>query len=785
MLNLFNSFVVPGVPHVTVYHDDQDEHLYYMIPELPRVLRHPDGTPMFSLIAFARDLSLMREAAAELPPEETEGGLLSATFALEVSDQDQAKIREHIQGQQSPMLRFRPIFLGGPRVRVAPLHLVRPIKLAYPHWIDGSVGFDIIPGDVPTFVKARAGSEKPSLVNRNLASFEALLGQEGVRLINSSLKKNWCPGTVRYSVSFVARIPSLSISITGNARDAYEEVKQHSQITEYYNGNGKVHIYKYPAVSSLSEMRSMFASLKIDVDVGEFRADAAGAEFAQEVQKQLEQMALELANNYLTNRFCAPGFTPGLKAEKIGTDPFAHDPNRPAGVEPQPGNQLWLKDFNQSMEGSIDFKVTSRTNLTVTKHPNSALYELITPEEVERNIIEADLNTPIFHVLDVTVVVNADFERDPIAAVKVMLVYDQTDERTGERKFKAEEFLFDTAKETRRFRTTMARTADGAPKNSYRYRSQIIYKNAVPSQDIREVVTNETKLVINYASLSCVNVNAVWGAVPADTVERVLVQFRYPGLTSPSAEKEVQLAPDRPEGSWFTYTEANPSREYEYRLSYFLSDGQRLDFPIQQGSSDSLVVNAPFEDRLEATFVPQGSFPPLSAVVVTVRYQDPDNGLDVTDVHTFRSLAENWSWSIRIVDRSKRGFEYKADLLYSDGTREEGQFQPGEEGTLFVGQTARKLLTVQVIGSLLDFATTWRLVIVRLRYADPAHAIEQEQIFQLTAGNHMQDFRWSIALQDPAARSYSWQVQAFAQDPVNNRVTEPAQTEDPLLVLQL
>ena len=86
---------------------------------------------------------------------------------------------------------------------------------------------------------------------------------------------------------------------------------------------------------------------------------------------------------------------------------------------------------------------------------------------------------------------------------------------------------------------------------------------------------------------------------------------------------------------------------------------------------------------------------------------------------------------------------------------------------------------------LLDFAATWRLVVVRLRYVDTANAVEQESILQLTPANFMNDHRWSVPLKDPQAKRFTWQAQAFARDPAANKVVGPIETDDPLIVLEL
>ena len=133
------------------------------------------------------------------------------------------------------------------------------------------------------------------------------------------------------------------------------------------------------------------------------------------------------------------------------------------------GNQLWLKDFEQKMDVKIDFTFEGTTNFVVEKHPNSELFALIDKEQVKKSIIEADLSKPYFTLLDVPVQVTADFDRDPIAAIKVFLEYDEEDEQGGGRKRQVEEFLFDSNEDRYYFRVVMARDGPTArPRTSTR-----------------------------------------------------------------------------------------------------------------------------------------------------------------------------------------------------------------------------------------------------------------------------------------------------------------------------
>src|SRR5881227_1267280 len=98
MLNYLNKIVVPDVPHVDLYQDDENPAKFWMVPQLPRAATGVDDKPDVALFAYARDLSLMAGVTDPLPPGETEGGLLNLTVECTVSQTDQDKIRNYLRG---------------------------------------------------------------------------------------------------------------------------------------------------------------------------------------------------------------------------------------------------------------------------------------------------------------------------------------------------------------------------------------------------------------------------------------------------------------------------------------------------------------------------------------------------------------------------------------------------------------------------------------------------------------------------------------------------------------
>ena len=774
MLTLFDSFTVPGVDHVTIYKDDQNGNKFYMFPESPSLATGSDGGPQFRFMVFARDFHLMKDVAADLDATETEGGILSMTTQLAVSDDDQAKIRSYIAGMRGQGLR--PIFVspGVPhRFEWFVINNASAIELAYPIWVDGSVKFALLPsGGGATFVKGEDAAAKPSLVGENLGNYTVLLGQEGVELVRGMVGKGWTPGSVDYSVTFMARIPCLTVDVTGDVKDVYDQIRQNC-CGVFRRANACY--YMYQPLGNLQDIQTKVSSLTIKVSGTDFPVTGGDKSMADQVQSTLMSTALDVIKNFLENQFFTT-FSSG--AASTG------DTSSGGSDAPPPSGSLFLRP--RSQENQVDFHISYDKNVPVIKNPNRALLDIMSASDVTKCIVTADLSDPYFQILDVAVRVTADFQTDPIAAINVFLDYDQKDDITGEHKKYTKEFTFLNGTEVFNFRTVMAKSGDGSPKDTYHYWSQINYKFTPQSPPSSPSAVKDRALIIGYNQMNCVRVQASWGAIPSDTISRVQVHFDYPDKTlgTASLEKDIYLSPDHTSDTWFTYTGANRSTEYTYAVSYFFTNGERLDMPAQKSSLPTQLINSPFVDTMEVTFIPQGTFPPLASIVVSAKYADKTSSLTQSDMHTLISSGDSWTWRVRLLDKTQRAFQYKADVRNVDGSVTPGEWTPGVDGTILVGQAAQQILEVDVIPALLDLQRTWKLVIVRLKYEDPEHNVALDQIFQISAANSSQPFSWKVPLADPHANKYTYEIDAYGFD-ATNKVVGPLQTDNRALVLQI
>ncbi len=783
MLNVFPSFVVPGVENVTIYHDDTNPNQFYVVPDMPAVKTGPDGKPLLRLLVIGRDFYLFKDKTQDLTGTETELGLLTMTTSLEISQADLDKIRAYLASLRN---YYRPAFRGG-RVtfEIVPAHPdPSQIQLGFPEWTTpAKVTFSIAgQGAGDTFIKVATGSDAPSLLTDCMATYQATLGQEGVELLRQALTKGYSAASVWYQVSFVARLPAINISITGDASNVYSDIKKYIQVHENYSGD-KSGSWSYPQVSDLNQLKQISASLHIEYDDSDF-TQAAGAD--TDIEKQIENFIFTTATNYIQNVFFAAPFSPGVPTAELGTDPLAHNPWKDPNAAPAATNQLWLKNFTQDMEGNFGFSATYNKNIVVTKNPSAMLEGVISKDDYQNSIISADLSVPYFQILDVAIAVTADFVNDPIAAIIVHCEYNQTDDITGDVRQHTDEFEFRTGQEQYRFQAFMAKAKDGTPKDQYSYSTRLVYKFSADPVTNPAVTTNARELFLGYNNLSCVRVSAVLGSVPVDTVSRVQVHFEYPdpNLTVQSKSKDIFLSPDHPSDSWFTFTGNNPSPEYTYQCTYFLSNGETIQSNVQKSTSGTCPISAPFQDTLNVTFVPQGQFPPTQQIVISARYIDGDDYRE-TAVHSFTSLHDTWNWQVRLRDKSKRAFQYKVDTTFADGSSDTGDWKDGAEGTILAGQLAQKILEVDVVPALIDFSKTWKLVIVKLKYTDDANGVDEQQTFQISSQNSSGQFPWRFPVKDQKNRTYTYEVDAYGLDPSQTKVVGPTSTDNSALVIQL
>lgn len=648
----------------------------------------------------------------------------------------------------------------GLRFLMLPILRVEPVLGYPPVWTDGTVQFTTFGEEM---VKVSAGSKKPSLVGENLATFSQSLNQDGAEFFRQSIEKGLVPAIVLYELNFLARIPAVTIHIHGNRRQFYEELKKHTIVTEVHKKDGKVVMRKvYPVIGSLKEFQSKFHSLTIDIDSGDFRDAAPG----QDVTQKLEELAFRILETNILPSFFEQGFTPATEEQS---------------------KDLWLKEIEKEQTGEIDVRIRRRDVVKQPVNPNAQLARMLTPQEIKSHITYLDLSQTVFQELDLRINANVNFTADPIFALKVFIDYNQKDEIRNVTVARSKEFLFKTGTEVHRLRQILAKAADGTPKDTYRFHSELVYKDTgetirIPKEG--DIESRERELIISYRRLGFVKVALALGAMP-ENIKSAQVSIHYPGSSLPSANQTFELTAQKPTASFFTHTgSSDEPQPYRYKVVFGLADGQRMDMPEKSETAETLTISNPFEQSIATRFLAQADFSIVQKIIVDARYRDARNDFQ-SDTHA--ELDQNGQtspWAISVRDPNMREFEYDETIIFKNGSRDTKLGKAGRLGTTIpVGIGAVDALEVTVDVGLLDWSKFAR-AFVFLEYQDSPNNVSETTQFRFDQSSSEQVKVWKVLLRDKTKRVYRFRLRLAGKVATDDRATEWAESQDPFLLVR-
>lgn len=761
MLSYFGSITVPGLERVTVFRDDEDSTQFYALPSTPRLARDDRGQLLLDLMIYARDVD-------KLPPEELEAqrGWLAASVELALTEEEHKKILDYLREMlknESFGWFWRFLGLAAPN---------REPKLALPpQFVDGTCTLTV---PNPGGTVAPLGTSKPSLISTNLVTIAGDLSQDSSELMRQAVLKGGLPIAASYSLTFLARIPSIKVEIHGN-RSAFvsESINKFKTMGttyhrytlysywwwwDYYHWSVSW-IEQYPKVNTTIEAHQReVKSISIKIDNSDFRNDPAAAE----ANKEFESMALKIFGDVCTS----------LLKDMSGQFDTLKKKLDAAVAEGKDPKEVTFGENELTAEFSDEVNITLERSsvIQVTKNPNGEVVHDLTPEEIQKSITYLDLSDPFFKELPVRVRANVNFERDPVYGLKVFLDYEQQDDRIPRLVKGSKTMLFTSADQVQSFRQILAKGADGAVKDTYHYWSEIIYKDTgqtirVPASGVLD--SRETELVISYRSLGFIQVALNLAPMP-DNVVSVDVTLRYPRSNLPSATQKITLTKTTPTASFFTYTgHGGDPDPYRYSVTYVLADGQRMDLPEREERAEKLAISNPFEDTVSTTFVAQADFSVVDKVIVDATYLDKDNDLTLDHHAELASNGASSAWPTNLRDPAKLDFTYITTVLFKNGSSQQAGPTPGVLGqTVLAGTGGSAALEVLLVPNLSPDQPT---AIVQLKYDDGGQ-VHQEQNYRVD--NTQTALSFKVLLRDQSKRKYSYRIQLLAT------ATKPAWDSD-------
>ncbi|HAQ00397.1 MAG TPA: hypothetical protein DCQ35_10335, partial [Rhodospirillum rubrum] len=192
----------PTLPGLVVYQDDEDPKRFHVLATTIGLAKRADGGPAFSVVSASRNGPAFISLTAEL----------GATPAQE------AAVRALLADGEVAALRLRPTDPTGSWSEIAvPAQPVSDAVLVPPLFSAGEAR--LVLGDGAELLADIV--QAPSLFGANTASFSLIL-EKGTAQLADLVEGDGPIGTIRYDISFPARVPALTLAVKAHGEGPQE-----------------------------------------------------------------------------------------------------------------------------------------------------------------------------------------------------------------------------------------------------------------------------------------------------------------------------------------------------------------------------------------------------------------------------------------------------------------------------------------------------------------------------------------------------------------------------------
>jgi hypothetical protein len=737
MLTLNGQRVIAGC---NVYEDDADWRTFYYVSTRPRIALDEGGRPIFSLVLYRRDLS---DLSAEELRTRLGGGLLTLSVELAPTDEELAEIRQTL-AEEIAARRGLSVAAAAEQVslRTMPAHEGTVILAVAGETAD--TGSD--------FVASMVGAGQASVVGTHRAAFMVKLTHEGAALVKGMIGRDLTTLFVGYSLKYHHRLSKVTMRVWADAQKSYkvlEEMWQELQDNARFSKTSTSTKTTY--TFSHDESKSARDFLEETLGAQQFsRVDIIPeGPISDELSTELARQGHEMLKDFLASTFLqfdpsadfAPTERPTLETELPEVDgrEYGHH-----GI-----TSYSLKDWDRSMEATLDHTFTTRQVLEATLPIDENLSDLLGGQDVSQFIAHLDLESDFHKFLDVRVLCTADFEREPVDLVKVHLEYDQSGPDGRVRKVEDKDFQKNSA--PAQFRTFLARP----DLDQYRYEATVHYSESQQTFTFSGQ-TNDRILVLDVDTLGILDVAIEPGLVDWAEISQIKVRMSY-GAGPTRREEHFILSKDSPLQRWVEVIGEAVAQPYTYQAIFVDKSGQQIETAPQRSTADRLLVDQPQEHTMRVDVVPAGVFAGdggrLNQIKVALRYQDPDNDHIVETIATLTKASDSFTWRVPLINKERRSYEYQATVVYTDGVVREDTWRPTDKATLPVGDpfTYAVAINPRLLGLQQG---RFALGKIHLAYEDRANDAFSEKTFQIE--DFTKVIQWNFRLGSLEHKTYRY-----------------------------
>ncbi|HTE24171.1 hypothetical protein [Flavitalea sp.] len=719
MLQLDKTIILPEVDGVTIYTDDRSESTYYMLADSPR-FRIENGTPVFKFIKYRNPIDRQNGKRG--------GGYVffDATFDVPKDKKDAA-----IDGLQQRLNKIRAN-RGLPPA---------PVTIGEIPWTKGSAKLVMEAAD-GTMIEKIWSPGKPSLFGRNIATFTMELSAEGATLFEQALQGKGGVVSIVYDLFTFVKLPPI-------------KVVGHFSSEKFYSFSQTIDTeWNVWAEDSYQEtIREQFrdsSSYTLDFDWG--------AMTDQKTKDQIRDWATRTMEDNIEKKMI----------EAIAPV-SADDRKKPDGIEDV------TRNISTQKIASFDLRFKEGVTMDWNPAPQGILPNITNltgpdgkPLKWEDYARTIDLDDPFFKMLNVTMIVNADFTNLPIHSVEMLIKYPGADPK---------EFSISKVEDRPNYQAFLVN-------NSFKYTYSYVvnYKGSSKTFKSKPTETEENVLTVNVDDLGYMNIAVRAGDINFEQVNKALVTISYEDNANDidKFEDVFTIDADHLEHSFEKLLLVPVSNPYTYQIKYFMKGGKEYSVKPREGNSRTLFIEDPFVDFKDIMIRAGGNLDTeIDNILLDLQYDEPDNNYRQNKQIELSKANPFGEWSIPIIDSKSGKVTYSGTIRYKSGLSEDIPITTAERNSIIVGPQVEKVLKVQVLPDLLDFKRV-KLAKITLHYTDTVNDIDEviDCIFRPGA---TAPFEWTVNLKDKQNSKFSWEANYFLVDGSVKRPTRV--TTDELTIL--
>jgi hypothetical protein len=715
----------PMINGVSLFPDHENRNLFYYLPMAPKFSRVRDpqtgqNVPQFQLVKYKGMAGT--------------GGVLNFDVNIGVDGDLLAEVANECRSMLG--LRERPV--------------LSPVLL-----IDGTVKMMLLgreTGDQPpppgapgpNFVVKMSHHAKPAIYGENQAAFSVMLGEDGVTVLEKAMQGEMSPIGIVYSLDYLALRPAYNVAINVNWERVQKHLEESVSVNTLFFGSQIDKI-----VDELIERRVI--DIQVDTFVPENDDSSSIIGRRDQAVNEIREM--------ITDAFFTPSLDP-WKEERDGWDKAADFHGRMTRMGAMgPGSDPLFSykklDYTRIDRKSLNVRINERSTVKRSIYPQghlSGLFRVLKREGLDLNrfVIEADLDNPFFAKRKVKVISRADYAGDSIVSVNAAVQYG-ADKRN---------VVLDAQKPESEL-VWSSILANGAMQREVTTSYAVTFRNAdrldrpitltspprTDSGDVIEVIPRELY------TIAPIKVMVLKSTFPWDRISNVEVALAYTDEANRiRASETLILNKDNREKTWGLFLIDPAKTQYRYKVVYHLEQGKDVELAWADADRDHLSIPNPFAAHHTVTIAVSSSvWQDTDRVFVDVNYADEENGIVQSKPFKFQSGDADQTFSVDLADPLKRVVTFSVTFMLKDGRTIEVPESATRRSFITITRQMKGHRIVTVRPKPVNFAAKQvKEMKVDLQYGSDGEQWADQFTFESSDGREYFEFNYT----DPARTGY-------------------------------